>query len=348
MNCNWFRSVTIILFFLTLTIMGQDKEESRNVFIDAPETGSIYLDGKYTGNKTPSTLILSAGEHNVGVGLDKKRIYLRKIITVGESDQKVIFTDDDKGESKTWKALFVGVPTVYAKSRSGEECEATFTKEELDEGFEFFKLNMKEHVEPFSYNAINWEIERRDLMKPVKLTKTDNDWYILEPAQGLEELDMVQPGNYDNVFFFWREEEGDCSFKSGYFGLAWLEPTSDDARETGYVIVKFKPGVLGVAGKIQEYLNNDPGVWTHEWLHVVMEKFYPDLGVNVPLPAKDKLILHMAVEYGYTFPWMDWYKDLISGQVPFGQTFVGIGPEAFLDNTIRETALEKLKQKNDK
>ena len=88
--------------------------------------------------------------------------------------------------------------------------------------------------------------------------------------------------------------------------------------------------------KIQEYLKEDPGVWTHEWLHVVIEKFYPDRGVKTPIPQKNKLILHAAEAYGYTFPWIDWYEDLISGQVPLGKGFSGIGPEALNSCNIRQ------------
>jgi hypothetical protein len=163
----------------------------------------------------------------------------------------------------------------------------------------------------------------------------------LEAEQGLAELDNVQPGEYDTVFFFWREQEGYCSFKSSYFGLAWLEPTSDDARKTGYVTVKFNPGEKSVAGRIEQYLVEDPGVWTHEWLHVVIEKFYPNMQVKTPLPPKDKLILHSAGAYGYKYPWLEWYKDLISGQVPLGQEYSGIGPEALLNCTVRKHALKQ-------
>jgi hypothetical protein len=168
-----------------------------------------------------------------------------------------------------------------------------------------------------------------------------NGWYTLEAAQGLVELDNVKPGEYDTVFLFWREEEKDCSFKSSYFGLAWLDPTSDETRQTGYVTVKFNPDNIGVKAKIQQYLDNDPGVWTHEWLHVVIEQFYPNLNVQTPIPPKDKLILHSAGAYNYKYPWLEWYHDLISGQVPQGQGFSGIGPEALLNCTVRKHALKQ-------
>jgi hypothetical protein len=313
-----------------------------NVAITAWSEGSIYLNGIYTGKKTPNMLSLSTGEHTVSIGLEKEKIYLKKKITISSSAPvNLNFTMQDKQAPSLWKALFVGVPTVYGESSTGQ-CSSHFSKQDLDDAYQFFQMNMQEHIEPFSYGSIKWQIERRDLTKPVELTyHTDNNWYVLEAEQGLAELDNVKPGEYDSVFLFWREEDKDCSFKSSYFGLAWLEPTSDKTRQTGYVTVKFNPGDIGVKAKIQEYLNDDPGVWTHEWLHVVIEKFYPNLNIKVPLPPKDKLILHAATTYGYKYPWLAWYKDLISGQVPLGKGYSGIGPEAFYSCTVRKHALQQ-------
>lgn len=315
---------------------------SGNVAITAVSEGSIYINGQYTGKKTPNMISLKPGEHTVSVGLDIERIYLKKTLKITNNKTiNVDFNLKDRQSPSLWKALFVGVPTVFGESATGQ-CSTHFTKQDLDDAFDFFQMNMKEHIEPFSYGSIKWEIERRDLTKPVELTHNPkNGWYTLEAAQALVELDNVKPGEYDTVFLFWREEEESCSFKSSYFGLAWLEPTSEDTRQTGYVTVKFNPKKIGVKARINEYLADDPGVWTHEWLHVVIEQFYPNLHVKTPIPPKGKLILHAAGAYNYKYPWLEWYKDLISGQVPLGQGFSGIGPEAFLNCTVRMHALKQ-------
>ncbi|MFT4929600.1 MAG: hypothetical protein ACI8WB_005735 [Phenylobacterium sp.] len=312
-----------------------------NVLLTSESTASIYVDGQYTGQKTPAMLNLSNDKHIVGVGLDQERVYYRKEITTTDQPSHVHLTAKDQPTPATWKALFVGVPHAFGKS-GGKTCSTHFDKQDLDKAFEFFKFNMRAHIEPYSYGTVQWEIERRDLSVPVELSyNPENQWYTLEAEQGLAELDNVNPGKYDTVFYFWREEQADCSFKSGYFGLAWLDPTADESRQTGYVTVKFNPGTIGVGKTLAKYKNNDPGVWTHEWLHVVIEQFYPNRDVKVPLPPKDKLILHAAEAYGYQYPWLDWYKDLISGQVPFGKTFTGIGPEALLACTIVDAAKGK-------
>lgn len=306
------------------------------MFIDAPEPGSIYINGNYTGLSTPNKVKMPNGSNIVGVGLTNSRTYLRKEVTVDTDTNRIDLTSDDKVKPNKWRALFVGVPIAVGVSENGK-CQTRFTTEELDLAYEFFKLNMREHIEPFSYGTVEWEIERQDLTKPVELHHNKkNDWYTLEAEQGLEELEDVNPGDYDNIFLFWRAEQNSCSFESSYFGLAWLEPTSEKTKKTGYVTVKFNPLNLGVKGRIEEYLREDPGVWTHEWLHVVVEKFYPEKGIQLPIPPKDKLILHAAEAYGYEYPWIDWYKDLISGQIPFGKRYRGIGPEALLHCNIRQ------------
>lgn len=344
-------ALAVLCIFSTIT-RGQNSSQKTNKFevsentkkeflITAPEEGGVYIDGTFTGQKTPCTIEISKGEHTIGVGLENKRIYLRKKIQTEKlSDTIIRLTEKDKQSPSIWKALFVGVPEVYGKSITGE-CSTKFSQKDLDNAYDFFKYNLQEQIEPFSYGTVKWEIERKDLTKPVELTKKENGWYTLEANQGLEELENVKPGMYDTVFLFWREQEGDCSFKSTYFGLAWLDPSSLETRKTGYVTVKFNPGDIGVASTLDNYKKNDPGVWTHEWLHVVIEQFYPKRNVKVPFPSKNKLILHMAEAYGYRFPWMNWYEDLISGRVALGKTYTGIGPDTLLNCTVRNSALKK-------
>ncbi|TPH14608.1 PEGA domain-containing protein [Litorilituus lipolyticus] len=317
---------------------------SGNVLVTSEEIGSIYIDGEYTGQKTPHSFTMEAGEYSISVGTENSRQYLKKQLTLTDAPQNVHLTAQDKVAPAVWKALFVGVPTVTGKSSTGE-CSTHFNENDLDEAFSFFNHNLTEHIEPFSYNTVKWQIDRQDLTTPVELTyNPKNKWYTVEAEQGLAELSALKAGQYDTVFLFWREEQGDCSFKSPYFGLAWLDPTDKETKQTGYVTVKFNPKDIGVKARIDEYLATDPGVWTHEWLHVVIEQFYPNLGVQTPLTPKDKLILHSAQAYGYNYPWIKWYKDLISGQVPLGQKYVGIGPEALLSCSVARTALDTCKK----
>ena len=315
-----------------------------NTLVTREDTGKIYLDGAYTGLSTPNMLNLDDGQHIISVGTDEKRQYLRREVTYKDKPLAVNLNQNNLVKPKVWKALFVGVPTSQGTTELGK-CSTSFSQTDLDDGFEFFKQNLKQHVEPFSYNTIKWQVDRRDLTEPAELTyNPKNQWFTLEPEQGLAHLTDIKPGEYDTIFFFWREQQRDCSFKSPYFGLAWLEPMSEETNKTGYVTVKFNPEEMGVKNKITEYLNNDPGVWTHEWLHVVIEQFYPERGINTPIAPTDKLILHSATAYGYQYPWIDWYHDLISGQVALGKGFAGIGPEALLNCSVAQSATNQCSQ----
>lgn len=343
----------LIVLALSLAVVAcssSDKSKSENsprmtyLQVEAPEGGAIYINGQFTGQYSPNRLEVDDGQITVSVGYESKKQYWRKTIEV-EGSTRVELTEIDKVQPKVWKALFVGVSRAQASNRQQQLCHTDFSSSDLDTAYEFFQMNMRDHIETFSFGTVKWQTERIDISAPVDLNyNPNNDWYTLEPEHGmsqLEQLTEVQPGDYDTIFYFWREQQQDCDFTSGYFGLAWLEPWAENTKQTGYVTVKFNPKDIGVEGMHDWYRNNDPGVWTHEWLHVVIEKFYPKLGVNVPIPPNDVLILHAAQAYGYEYPWVDWYRDLISGRVKMGERFTGIGPEALMACTIRDLALDK-------
>lgn len=302
------------------------------------EPGYVYIDGKYSGYMTTSQVKLPTGRHTIGVALRDSWTYLRKEADITEGSA-IEFTAADKPAPKTWKALYVGLYETQGPSALGD-CSSHFTKEELDGGFEFLQWSLQEHFGKYAYGLMEWQLERKDITVPVKLKKSGEAWYTVEPAEITSRIPGIVPGAYDCVFVFWRESEGACSFKSNYFGLAWTNPMGEPIK-TGFVTVKFDAGA-GLAGRIADYKAKDPGIWIHEWLHTTGERFYPDKGIAMPQPAGG-FTVHAAENYGYTFPWMTWYQDIFAGKVPntaTGQGYLGIGPEAFLRCTVRETALD--------
>ncbi len=333
----------MLLTIFSLLIACDNGTESTKVSspvlnISAEESGYIYLDGQYTGLKTPAEISVSKGAHVIGVAMKESATYLRKELEVSE-DMAVALTASDKPEPKVWKALWVGIHEVTGASSTGR-CSAHFSKEELDAGFEFFQWSIKNQFEPYSYGTMQWDIERKDIDTPVELYKASNTWFTLEPNSITELIPEVKPGNYDAVFVFWREKDGACSFQSSYFGLAWTDPMNEPIK-TGYITVKFDAG-SDINEKIEWYKNNDPGVWVHEWLHTVGETYFQNRGERLPEKGGDGLVIHAAEKYGYTYPWMDWYSDFIGGRVKAGNggsIFYGIGPEAMLKCSLRESAM---------
>lgn len=307
--------------------------------LSSPAPGFIYLDGRYTGYHTPKIFSVPEGSHVVGVALENSFSYLRKEVTLS-GDTSVELTLADKPAPKIWKALWVGLYDTRGHSVTGD-CSTHFSKEELDAGFDFFQWSLQNHFEKYSYGTMKWEVDRKDISVPVNLAKTSDTWYTVEPDSIEQLVPDIKPGAYDCVFIFWRESEGGCSFKSSYFGLAWTNPMTTPGK-TGYVTVKFDAGA-NILDKINYYETTDPGVWVHEWLHTVGENFYQAKGLPLPQKAPDGFVVHAAEMYGYSFPWMNWYRDFISGRIPNPSgdpKFLGIGPEALLSYTVREAVLK--------
>lgn len=301
------------------------------------ETGYVYIDGRYTGKSTSGKIEIEKGHHVIGVALQNSWKYLRKEIDV-TGNSELNLTLNDQPVAKTWKALYVGLYETKGGSSTGD-CSTHFSKTELDAGYDFLQWSLKEHFEKYSYNTMKWEVERKDIEVPIALKKTNSTWYTVEPENITSLLPQIQPGVYDCVFVFWREQEGTCSFKSNYFGLAWTNPMAE-AIKTGYVTIKFD-AKNSVTDEINNYKANDPGVWVHEWLHTVGENYYQNKGLSLP-EKSGGFSVHAAEMYHYTFPWMNWYLDFIAGRVPNSSSspaYLGIGPEAFLKCTLKETAL---------
>lgn len=346
-----YMKLPLSLFFSTLLVLFYSCRKSdstadegdpaiTDLKVISPEPGYIYVNGDYTGCSTPETIPLAKGSYTIGVALQNSYQYLRKTVDL-TTVNSVTLTASDKPPPKAWKALWIGLYETKGSTPTGD-CSTHFSKNELDLGYGFFTWSIKNHFEKYSYGTMIWEVERNDIEAAVLLKKGSNSCYTVEPEEISKLMPAIQPGVYDCVFVFWRESEGSCDFASNYFGLAWTNPM-DEAIKTGYVTVKFNAGTSAAEG-IKYYKENDPGVWVHEWLHTVGEKFYQDKGRIFPKRAADGLVVHAGEIYGYKFPWMDWYKDLISGRIPntsAGPKFLGIAPESFLNCTVRETAINK-------
>lgn len=337
--------VIIILFSILATSCKKDKKHTDNstvktITLETPanEPGYIYVDGRFTGQKAPGKLNLSAGNYSIAVALQNSWIYLRQQVQV-KSDTTIVLSLTDRPVPKNWKALWVGLYETKGNSASGE-CSTHFTKTELDAGFDFFQWSLQQHFEKYSYGTMKWQVVRKDITTSVALNKASSNWFTVEPATIAAILPEIKPGEYDCVFVFWREREGGCSFQSNYFGLAWTNPMAETIK-TGFVTVKFDAGT-DINERINYYKTNDPGVWVHEWLHTVGENFYQNKGIAMPQKAGG-FAVHAAELYQYNSPWMEWYKDFIAGRVPNLSGFSGysgIGPEALLKCTVRETAVD--------
>ena len=310
-----------------------------NLSVSAPGLkGKIYLDGRYTGYSTPHNFLTEAGKHTVGVGVDADSTYLRKTVTVPEDGKAdVQLTQADRQKAKIWKVLFVGI--YHAANSSGTDV-LSYQKSDLDLAFDFLKYSFHKYIEPDTYHTIKWEFYRQDIMKDTVRTNSNN---LLSPELFQKYMPGLKTGEYDLVIPFYRFE-GDAQHPSlGTFnGMAWYDVHSLYCTASYYMIRYYSD----VASHIQYMKENDPGMFVHEWCHTITEqfyniKYYPDHGYPMPDPnLGGGSVVHAASGYGYSAPWMTWYHDLISGQVKSkkSDTYLGVGPDAFLKCTIREYA----------
>jgi len=309
------------------------------------EGSAIYLNGLYTGMVTPADVNVPAGEHTIGIGLKNSKNYLKKLVTVEDntSTQTLSLNNDDLQAAKEWKALFIGINS--AKIPNGN-CTSEFTTAELDAGFQFLKWSFEERLEDYSYNTVDWSFDRFDITQTVTL----NSDAVLTP--GIIDSYLadknVAVGDYDHIITFYRggdvyDEAGastgqECEL-GAFQGLGWYE-YDDLAVNASYVQIRYWDNIIAAIdySKADEH---DPGMFIHEWLHSVAEingkTFFKGQGYS--MPSSDGNVVHAAGAYNYTYPWMTWYQDIISGQVEDNGKYIGITPEAFLACSVREKVL---------
>jgi hypothetical protein len=331
-----------------------------NVNIVSPEDRSaIYIDGNYTGKDTPFEFDdLSTGYHTIGIGQYKSENYLEREVKIEKLEStdgktpvfEVELTEDDLVQPRTWKVLFVGVSNVKGIDNSGDERTLTYTSEQLDMGFDFLKYSFQKYAEPFSYNTIHWEYDRKDIIVDTVQLNKDNFITpdVIDPY--LKKMG-VKRGDYDFIMTWSRfqykpssEWEGPKDL-SHFNGIGWFNKTATYTRAS-YMLIRY---YADIEAQLDKAKRQDPGMIVHEWLHTVAETFYSDFGVPLMDPNKGGgSSLHALESYGYRWPWMTGYKELMRGQIneisrnnnlnPNDEEYVGITPGDFIDHTVRDEA----------
>lgn len=313
-----------------------------NLYIQSDINGDIYLDGVYTGKQSPDSFIVAKGEHSVGIGSGSQLKFYQKDIDVESLEEltTINVTTDDICEPKTWKVLFVGVNTV--RNISGN-IVLSYTSEELDAGYEYLKYSFEKYIPPYSFNTVNWEYYRKDIVEDTVVLNHEN-FFTASIFEKYITKFGIKKGDYDLIITFYRFEGDDDNSNDddlGHFnGIAWYDYQALSAH-TSYFLIRY---YRDVKGNLEYAKQNDPGMYVHEWLHTVVEMFYPDRGAQVLDPSLGNgSVLHAIEAYGYRWPWMLGYRDLMRGKIlsKEGNQYLGITPETFLECTVREKALNQ-------
>ncbi len=293
--------------------------------------GAIYVDGVYSGASAPGPLALSPGVHRVAIGADS---YFARDVTI-EADGLTCaleLGEADQVAPRTWRALYVDIPSLRGVENA---CEVSASQAELDAVYGLFASNMNELSQVAAYQTITWEITRVSTSGTVEVDGGAGN-YQLEPADLGSVFDDLEIGEYDLIATGWKAEGDGCVLDAWYVGLGWTP--QDATRQMGFANLRLQSPDL--VSYVEQARNSDPGGFLHEWLHTV-EVHFGDIGAEMPTPAGG-FPLHAAEDYGYSYPWLDWYADFMREQVPDedGSGFLGITPEKLMSCTLSDVALD--------
>ncbi|MCU0694670.1 MAG: PEGA domain-containing protein [Polyangiaceae bacterium] len=279
-------------------------------------SGSLYVDGDYTGEKTPTGLDLPPGNHRVAVGTDDDR-YLLIEVQVSEDREPCTLTlkPENRLLPTEYKALYVDIHSI-----SADACDVHASNEELDAIFDLFMHNLKELWEPYSYRTIAWTVKR----ERTQGTIGGGGWSDVRPAIG-----PVGYDEYDVVFWGWKTSGRDCQVAGGGGLAAWQ---GDLAGGTS----TFRFDSTDVVEQVAWFFSADPGPFVHESLHIAEFSFLGErAGIDGATMGVD-FFLHQAEKYGYEYPWLEWYRHHIRGQVAGSDgVWLGLRPELLNSCTIR-------------
>jgi hypothetical protein len=291
---------------ININVIGSSNT-NQTVPINSVVQGKVYLNGKYTGKTSPTTLTLPSGSYRIGLGGSNNR-YQETTVKVS-SNQAVNFANANWMAAKPWKLLLLSIRNADLGSGVGGNQTARLTDADIQAAHADLLEVSRRWVEPFSYGLVRWDVAQLTV-ENVTARITDSGDHInrelfLQDA-GLTNL----PNQYDAVVFFWPRKPGatDPWGGAGAVGGGWI---------------------MSVPNTWVRDLNKFPReVWLHEWLHVVE-------GVSTQRGFFNGISgLHGANDHGYVSgvegEWLDWYREFMRGTVTEGDLFIGVPPAAWL------------------
>jgi hypothetical protein len=157
------------------------------------------------------------------------------------------------------------------------------------------------------------------------LTGQGGGFFWPSPDDTRRALDQFAPtGSYESIFVFWPQSDPlkDTLVPCRGWGLGI--GASDWSNGATYAVVANAPS--------SAWQREAPGeVWLHEWLHGVCHHF-ANAGHTMPNRDADGAEIHGYVR-SRTAGWTDYYRDLMTGNVPENGKLVGIPHDAWQKTT---------------
>lgn len=229
-----------------------------------------------------------------------------------------------------WKAtllVYTSIDADYTDS-SGTPQHLTYTmsQTEISDGvFAFRRYVSLAHSLSNTEAFIQYDIIY--VTRPItSLTSLGTNMWWPSPSDTRQELDsFAPPGKYDSVLILWPQSNPNTgqSIPSAGWGLGLI--ATSWANGATYATVANAP----------TWMWNTPSVgepWLHEWLHGVCP-FYADRGYSMPDGGPDGGGSHRYV-WSPTTGWAEYYRDLMTGNVPENSQLKGITAEAWRTGSI--------------
>ncbi len=168
--------------------------------------------------------------------------------------------------------------------------------------------------------SVRYEIHRVERCL-TSLTHLSKDMYWPSPTDTREEIDrLAAPGSYESIFVLWPQHnlKDGTSVRSAGWGLGMA--ASVWSNSATYATV-------GNAESWSWQISTVGEVWLHEWLHGVCA-YFAGRGYMMPDGDADGGARHGYIQSRVS-GWIDYYRDLMTGNVLNGGMATGIPLDAW-------------------
>jgi len=229
-----------------------------------------------------------------------------------------------------WNALLLIYDTIDVRLRdqsgSPQHFMHVLSDKEVQDGISSFQ-QFPSLVEDLTSRRASIQCEIYRVERALtSLTQMNDEMHWPSPTDTREEIDLLAaPGTYDSIFVLWPQQNfsDGTSVRSAGWGLGMA--ASDWSNGATYATVANTESWAWQIPVVGE-------VWLHEWLHGVCA-YFAGLGYVMPDGDADGGARHGYVQSPVS-GWTDYYRDLMSGNVPDAGKPTGIPLDAWASPVI--------------
>jgi hypothetical protein len=290
--------------------INNSRNKKYSLSITSEVQGMIYLNGEYTGKKTPASLLLSDGQYRIGLGGDNNR-YQESTVLISKN-QQLKLKDANWLPNKPWKVLLLAIRKANLGPGKGNHQMAYLSDHDISVAYNDLIEVDRRWVRPFSFGLVSWDISQQIIENiPARIT---DQWDHINHDLFLQEADLTNlTKKYDAIVYFWPR----------------MPSSKDPWNQAGAV---GGGSLMSIPNTWVRLIQQSPReVWLHEWLHVA-EAVSNDRGYFKGVDGLHGAEIH-NYKKGSEGEWLHWYRDYMRGSVIEDDLFNGIPPAAWLRGT---------------